>query len=108
MLVWMTKDFTQKEHKCLRGNVEYDHALFVKWSPDSKVGREKKKSRKLFNLKNSNVQAYVVQKAVQNCVEVYKINKKPDGGLGNIGMAVSFPSLHETDIIGMGMAATGR
>jgi len=88
VLVWMTKDFTQKEHKCLRGNVEYDHALFVKWSPDSK--------------------AYVVQKAVQNCVEVYKINKKPDGGLGNIGMAVSFPSLHETDIIGMGMAATGR
>jgi len=88
VLVWMTKDFNQKDHKCLRGNVEYDHGLFVKWSPDSK--------------------AYVVQKAVQNCVEVYKINKKPDGGLGNINVAVTFPSLHETDIVGLGIASTGR
>jgi len=88
VLVWMTKDFREREHKTIRGNVEYDHALFVKWSPDSK--------------------AYVVQKAVQNCVEVYKINKKPDGGLGNISVAVTFPPKHETDIIGMGIASTGR
>jgi len=88
VLVWMTKDFREREHKNIRGNVEYDHALFVKWSPDSK--------------------AYVVQKAVQNCVEVYKINKKPDGGLGNISVAVTFPPKHETDIIGMGIASTGR
>jgi len=88
VLVWMIKDFVQKEHKCLRCNVEFDHGLFVKWSPDSK--------------------AYVVFKAVQNCIEVYKINKKPDGGLGNISVAVTFPALHQTDIVGLGIASTGR
>ena len=45
VLVWHSKDFSAKEHKCLRCNVEFDHGVFVKWSPDSK--------------------AFVVQKAVQ-------------------------------------------
>lgn len=45
VLVWHSKDFSAKEHKCLRCNVEFDHGVFVRWSPDSK--------------------AFVVQKAVQ-------------------------------------------
>jgi len=72
----------------LRCNVEFDHGLFVKWSPDSK--------------------AFVVQKAVQNCTEVYKMGKKPDGSLGDFSVAVTFPAKHETDIIGMGISASGR
>jgi len=88
VLVWSTKDFSSKEHKCLRCNVEYDHGLFVKWSPDSK--------------------AFVVQKAVQNCTEVYKMGKKPDGSMGEFSVAVTFPPKHETDIIGLGIAANGK
>ena len=88
MLVWSTKDFTEKEHKVLRCNVEFDHGLFVKWSPDSK--------------------AFVVQKAVQNCTEVYRMSKKADGSLGDFNVAVTFPAKHQTDIIGMGISATGR
>jgi WD40 repeat protein len=88
VLVWSTKDFPSKEHKCFRCNVEYDHGLFVKWSPDSK--------------------AFVVQKAVQNCTEVYKMGKKPDGAMGEFSVAVTFPSKHETDIIGLGIAANGK
>lgn len=88
VLVWSTKDFPSKEHKCLRCNVEYDYGVFVKWSPDSK--------------------AFVVQKALQNCTEVYRMAKKPDGALGDFSVAVSFPRKHETDIIGLGIAATGK
>jgi len=88
VLVWNTKEFPSKEHKCLRCNVQYDHGLFVKWSPDSK--------------------AFVVQKAVQNCTEVYRMAKKPDGALGEFSVAVTFPKQHDTDIIGLGIAASGK
>ena len=88
VLVWSTKDFKEKEHKCLRCNIEFDHGLFAKWSPDSK--------------------AFVVQKAVQNCTEVYKMSKKADGSLGDFSVAVTFPAKHKTDIIGMGISATGK
>merc|ERR1712142_106395 len=88
VLVWHSKDFSGKDHKVLRCNVEFDHGLFVKWSPDSK--------------------AFIVQKAVQNCTEVYKMGKKPDGSLGDFSVAVTFPAKHQTDIIGMGISATGK
>ena len=88
VMVWSTKGFVEKDHKVLRCNVEYDHGLFVKWSPDSK--------------------AFVVQKAVQNCTEVYKMSKKEDGSLGDFSVAVTFPAKHQTDIIGMGISATGK
>ena len=48
----------------MRGNVSYDHGTMVRWSPDSK--------------------AYVVHRATENAPEVYKINKRDDGSLGNI------------------------
>lgn len=88
VLVWSTRDLAGKEHKVLRCNVEYDHGMAVKWSPDSR--------------------AFVVQKAVQNCAEVYKMSKKADGSLGDFSVAVTFPAKHQTDIIGMGISATGK
>ena len=48
----------------MRGNVSYDHGTMVRWSPDSK--------------------AYVVHRATENAPEVYKINRRDDGSLGNI------------------------
>ena len=88
VLVWHTKDFSAKEHKCLRCNVEFDHGVFIRWSPDSK--------------------AFVVQKAVQNCTEVYKMGKKSDGSLGDFSVAVSFPQQHKTDTVGMGISSSGK
>ena len=88
VLVWTSKDFADKEHKCLRCNVEYDHGVFINWSPDSK--------------------AFVVQKAVQNCTEVYKMGKKADGSLGDFSVAVTFPQIHKTDTIGMGISSSGK
>lgn len=34
--IWSTKDFLEREHKCLRANVELDHATLVRFSPDSR------------------------------------------------------------------------
>lgn len=34
--IWSTKDFLEREHKCLRANVELDHAILVRFSPDSR------------------------------------------------------------------------
>jgi len=88
VLVWHSKDFSAKEHKCLRCNVEFDHGVFVRWSPDSK--------------------AFVVQKAVQNITEVYKMGKKADGSMGDFSVAVTFPEAHKTDCVGMGISSNGK
>jgi len=88
VLVWSSKDFNAKEHKCLRCNVDYDHGIFIQWSPDCK--------------------AFAVQKAVHNSVEVYKMGKKPDGSLGDFSVAVSFPAQHKTDTVGMGISPSGK
>ena len=86
VLIWFTKDFdpaagtaSNKQHKSLRGNVSYDHGTKVKWSPDSK--------------------AFIVNKSTANCCEVYKMNRKDDGSLGNIQPVVTFPNSHSTDVI---------
>lgn len=75
-------------HPPFRVNISYDSALKVKWSPDSK--------------------ALVVHKDSENCAEVYKISKKDDGGFGQASVCLTFPKVHETDVIGMGFAPTGK
>lgn len=34
--LWSTRDFTAREHRCLRANVGLDHAELVRLSPDSR------------------------------------------------------------------------
>ena len=36
------------------------------------------------------------------------MGKKPDGSLGDFSVAVSFPSHHKTDTIGMGISPSGK
>jgi len=88
VLIWLTKEFGKAEHKMHRANVSYDHASLVKWSPDSK--------------------AFIALKASDNLAEVYKIGRRDDGGLGAVEPVVTFPCRHETDVVGMGFAATGQ
>ncbi|XP_074036178.1 transducin beta-like protein 2 isoform X4 [Leptinotarsa decemlineata] len=87
VFIWETKDLTQRERKSLRINIEFDFATLIKWSPDSK--------------------AFIINKFNENTIEVYKVEKKKDGWL-QASKALSFPKIHETDIIGMGIASNGR
>ena len=90
VLIWMVKEFAQKEHRAHRANVSYDSATKISWSPDSK--------------------AFAVNKASANAVEVYRIGKREDGapGLGPVTPVVSFDCKHETDAIDVGIASTGQ
>lgn len=71
VLLWYPKEFTSKDRKSLRINIEFDHATLIRWSPDGK--------------------AFIIHKAVANVVEVYKITKKSDGHLGSATKVLEFP-----------------
>ncbi|XP_069703102.1 transducin beta-like protein 2 isoform X3 [Periplaneta americana] len=88
VLIWSTKDWNQKDHKSLRINIEFDHAQFVKWSPDCK--------------------AFIVHKAAEKVVEVYKVAKKADGWISGVAKALTFPKHHEDDVVGLGIACNGK
>lgn len=88
VLLWSTKEFEQKDHKFVRGNVDLDHATTVKFSPDSK--------------------AFVVSLGNANTVRVFRIGKKDDGSPGNITGALDFPQVHKAVIINIGVASTGK
>ncbi|XP_072758878.1 transducin beta-like protein 2 isoform X3 [Anoplolepis gracilipes] len=88
VLLWYTKDFTSKNRKSLRINIEFDHATLIRWSPDGK--------------------AFLIHKAMANTIEVYKIAKKSDGYLASATKALEFPRRHTEDVVGMDIASTGK
>ncbi|CAB3362887.1 Hypothetical predicted protein [Cloeon dipterum] len=89
VFLWPSKDFSNKEHKSLRINIEFDHATKVTWSPDSK--------------------AFIIHKSVENCVEVYKLNKKSDGhGFSGSTKLTTFPKHHIDEVIAMGISCNGK
>jgi len=88
VVLWDTKDLTQKDHKSLRINIEFDYPTFVKWSPDLK--------------------AFIIHRYNANSIEVYKVEKKKDGWLGPATKAITFPKVHEEDVIGLGIACNGK
>lgn len=66
------KEFTQRERKNLRVNIDFDFATLVKWSPDSK--------------------AFIIHKYNENAIEVYKLEKKKEGKL-HATKALTFPKV---------------
>jgi len=88
VLIWMAKDFSAKEHKQIRVNIEFDYANRVFWSPDNK--------------------AFIVSKAEGKEIEVFKLGKKPDGSVGNIQSAIKYNKIHSQKIIGLGIACNGK
>lgn len=88
LFIWSTKDFTNKEHKSLRYNIDYDHASLVCWSPDTK--------------------AFMINRATENVLEVCKVIRKADGWISGIAKAVTFPKLFEEETVGIGIALTGK
>ncbi|XP_060521662.1 transducin beta-like protein 2 isoform X2 [Cylas formicarius] len=87
VFLWDSKDFLQRDRKSLRVNVEFDFATHVKWSPDCK--------------------AFIIHRFNENALEVYKVEKKKDGFL-TATKAHTFPKVHETDVVGMGIASNGK
>ncbi|KAK7066221.1 Transducin beta-like protein 2 [Halocaridina rubra] len=89
VLIWLTKDFGQQAQKSVRGNIEFDHALHVCWSPDGK--------------------AFIIHKADANAVEVYKVTKRPDGSVGNAQVALTFPQHNNiADVIALDVDINGK
>ncbi|CAG9767198.1 unnamed protein product [Ceutorhynchus assimilis] len=87
VFIWGAKELANKDRKSLRVNIEFDYATHVKWSPDCK--------------------AFIIHRFNENCLEVYKVDKKKDGWL-TASKAVTFPKGHDTDVIGMGIASNGK
>ncbi|KAI0209773.1 Transducin beta-like protein 2 [Lamellibrachia satsuma] len=88
ILTWNVKDFTQKEHKSVRSNVELDHVTKVKFSPDCRalIGW-------LYN---------------GNTVRVFKLTKKKDGTTANFQGAFDFDKKHDAEIINIDIASSGK
>ncbi|XP_066945957.1 transducin beta-like protein 2 isoform X3 [Macrobrachium rosenbergii] len=89
VLIWSTKDFGQPAHKSIRGNIEFDYASLVCWSPDTK--------------------AFIIHKQAANAIEVYKVSKRPDGSVGNPQVALTFPQHNDiADVIALDIDINGR
>jgi len=86
--MWSTKEFNQKEHKSIRGNVELDHANQIRFSPDNK--------------------ALVMCLYQGNTVRVVKIGKKADNTPGNFQTVMDFDQVHDNEILCIGMSCTGK
>ncbi|XP_062289107.1 transducin beta-like protein 2 [Scomber scombrus] len=86
--IWSTKDFREREHKCLRANVELDHATLVRFSPDSR--------------------AFITWLANGDAIRIFKMIKKEDGSMTFKAAPEDFPQKHKTSILNIGIAETGK
>ncbi|XP_043910055.1 transducin beta-like protein 2 [Protopterus annectens] len=86
--IWSTKDFNERDHRCMRANIELDHATHVRFSPDSR--------------------AFITWLSNGETIRVFKMNKKEDGGLTFTAAAADFPPRHKAPIVNIGIAETGK
>ncbi|XP_038231591.1 transducin beta-like protein 2 isoform X1 [Dermochelys coriacea] len=86
--IWSTKDFLEREHRCMRANVELDHATLVCFSPDSR--------------------AFITWLANGETIRVFKMTKKEDGNFTFTAAIEDFPKKHKAPIINIGIAETGK
>ncbi|KAJ7308966.1 hypothetical protein JRQ81_008248 [Phrynocephalus forsythii] len=86
--IWSMKDFLEREHRCMRANVELDHATLVRFYPDSR--------------------AFVVWLANGDTLRLFKMAKKEDGSFTYVAAPEDFPKHHKAPVINIGVADTGR
>jgi len=86
--LWNVKDFSLRDHKYVRANVEFDHATSVAFSPDSK--------------------AFLVSLFIEQTVRVFKLTKNKDGNGPSIVVSqeFDFPKVHKTEIIRVAIHAS--
>lgn len=86
--IWSTKDFLQREHRSMRANVDLDHAILVRFSPDCR--------------------AFIVWLANGDTLRVFKMIKRDDGGYTFMATPEDFPKKHKAPIVNIGIADTGE
>ncbi|KAJ8402234.1 hypothetical protein AAFF_G00370990 [Aldrovandia affinis] len=86
--IWSTKDFLERDHRCLRANVDLDHATLVRFSPDSR--------------------AFITWLANGETIRVFKMSKKEDGSFSFKAASEDFPLKHKGIVINIGIAETGK
>lgn len=86
--IWSTKDFLDREHKCLRANIELDHATLVRFSPDSR--------------------AFITWLANGDTIRIFKMIKKDDGFFTFKAAPEDFMQKHKGSILNIGIAETGK
>lgn len=90
IFLWSTKEFQTAQPKNVRCNVEFDHAIQVKFSPDSK--------------------SFVTGLGVSNTIRAFKISKKDDSS--NLQMTPAalqdFPQIHKADLINIGISCNAK
>ncbi|KAK6192688.1 hypothetical protein SNE40_004117 [Patella caerulea] len=88
IFLWSTKEFQQKVHKLIRGNVDLDEATHIAFSPDSR--------------------AFVVKLENENTLRIFRLGKKDDGSAVTMTQALDFPKKHTAEIIGLAIASNGK
>lgn len=89
IFLWSTKEFGKPQHKNIRCNVEFDHAVRVKFSPDSK--------------------SFITGLGVANTLRAFKISKKDDSSVQIMPAAIQdFPSKHKADLINVGISSNAK
>uniref|UniRef100_H2YEE4 Uncharacterized protein n=1 Tax=Ciona savignyi TaxID=51511 RepID=H2YEE4_CIOSA len=83
--LWSVKDFGAG-NKCVRVNVEFDHARFARFSPDSR--------------------AFIAGLAVENTVRVFKLGKNNDGVTTCIPIEGDFVKYNQADLLNIGGATS--
>jgi WD40 repeat protein len=89
--LWSTKEFeATQQHKNIRCNVEFDHAIQVKFSPDSK--------------------SFIAGLGLSNTIRAYKISKKDDQSSIQITQAAiqDFTQKHKADLINIGFSCNAK
>ncbi|XP_028396742.1 transducin beta-like protein 2 isoform X2 [Dendronephthya gigantea] len=86
--LWSVKDFNERDHKYIRGNVEWDHATKINLTQDAR--------------------AFISALANGNTIRVFKVQKKHDGTGNTVTGEFDFPQQHKADIINVGVSATGK
>ncbi|KAF4082214.1 hypothetical protein AMELA_G00149280 [Ameiurus melas] len=86
--IWSTKDFLLRDHKCLRANIEYDHATLVRFSPDSR--------------------AFITWLGNGETIRIFKMTKKDDGTFIFKAAPEDFPQKHKGVVVDMAIADTGK
>ncbi|KAJ3589055.1 hypothetical protein NHX12_009903 [Muraenolepis orangiensis] len=86
--IWSVKDFMDREHKCLRANVDLDHATLVSFSPDSR--------------------AFITWIFNADTIRIFKMIKKEDGSFIFKAAPEDFPQKHKGSILNIGIAETGK
>lgn len=103
VFIWTTKDWTERDHRNLRVNVEFDCGKLIRWSPDSK--------------------AFLLCTANSNELQAYRVVKKNHVLTGALKgftypKVIFFLSLeffylkwfqvHKNEVVGLGIAQSGK